>query len=282
VDEPRHKEVVAMRINTNENSVRAQASLNNVEASRSKSLERLATALRINRASDDAAGLSVSESLRSMVRDNQMSQRNASDGLAMLQIAESGSQQITDSLQRMRELAIQSSNGTLNDRDRKAIQEEFGQLQQHISGVAESTTYNGKSLLAGGASAVSFQVSGSAGAEATISFGHATGFSGNLGVGSVDSAASAREAIAGIDKAIESMMTMRSGMGATMNRLDSTVQNLGNTLSNYMDAESRIRDTDYANETMKLMRDKILGESSTAMISQANQLPAGIMKLLAG
>lgn len=271
-----------MRINTNENSARVQASLKNVEASRSKSLERLATALRINRASDDAAGLSASESLRSMVRDNQMSQRNASDGLAMLQIAESGSQQITDSLQRMRELAIQSANGTLNDRDRKAIQQEFAQLQQHISGVAESTTYNGKSLLAGGASAVSFQVSGSAGSEATISFGHATGFSGNLGVGSVDSAASAREAIAGIDKAIESMMTMRSGMGATMNRLDSTVQNLGNTLSNYMDAESRIRDTDYANETMKLMRDKILGESSTAMVSQANQLPAGIMKLLGG
>lgn len=273
-----------MRINTNENSVRAQASLKNVEASRSKSLERLATALRINRASDDAAGLSVSESLRSMVRDNQMSQRNASDGLAMLQVAESGGQQITDSLQRMRELAIQSANGTLNDRDRKAIQEEFAQLQQHISGVAESTTYNGKSLLTGGASAsaVSFQVSGSAGAGSTVSFANPTDFSGNLGLGKVDSAASARTAIAGIDKAIESMMMMRSGMGATMNRLDSTVQNLGNTLPNYVDAESRIRDTDFANETMKLMRDKILGQTSNAMVSQANQLPAGIMKLLGG
>lgn len=271
-----------MRINSNENSLRAQASLKNVDASRSKSLERLATALRINRASDDAAGLSVSESLRSMVRDNQMSQRNASDGLAMLQIADSGGQQITDSLQRMRELAIQSANGTLNDRDRKAIQEEFAQLQQHISGVAESTTYNGKPLLTGGASSVSFQVSGSAGEGSTVSFANPTDFSGNLGLGKVDSAASARTAIAGIDKAIESMMRMRSGMGATMNRLDSTVQNLGNTLPNYVDAESRIRDTDFANETMKLMRDKILGQTSNAMVSQANQLPAGIMKLLGG
>lgn len=182
----------------------------------------------------------------------------------------------------MRELAIQSANGTLNDRDRKAIQDEFSQLQQHISGVAESTTYNGKPLLTGGAgaSAVSFQVSGSAGAGSTISFHNPTDFSGNLGLGKVDSAASARTAIAGIDKAIESMMRMRSGMGATMNQLDSTVQNLGNTLSNYVDAESRIRDTDYANETMKLMRDKILGQTSSAMVSQANQLPAGIMKLL--
>ncbi len=269
-----------MRINSNENSLAAQSSLRKVDASRSKSLERLATALRINRASDDAAGLSVSESLRSMIRDNQMSQRNASDGLAMLQIADSGGQQITDSLQRMRELAIQSANGTLNDRDRKAIQAEYSQLQQQISGVAQSTTYNGQPLLSGGASGVSFQVG--SGSASTIAFQNPVDFSGNLGLGNVGSSKSAQSAIAGIDKAIESMMKMRSNMGATMNRLDSTVSNLGNVLPNYVDAESRIRDTDFANETMKLMRDKILGESSTAMISQANQLPAGIMKLLGG
>jgi flagellin len=157
-----------MRINNNIGSVNAQSAFATNNATQSKAMLRLATAMRINNASDDAAGLSVSEGLRAQVRQNQMSQRNAGDGMAMLQIADAGSQQITDSLQRMRELAIQSGNGTLNANDRKAIQDEYSQLQQQISGVAESTTYNGQPLLKGGPGA-SFEVGGQAGSD-TIGF----------------------------------------------------------------------------------------------------------------
>jgi len=267
-----------MRIN-NANSVWMQAALAASDKSASKSLQKLATALRINHASDDAAGLSLSESLRSQIRDSQMSQRNASDGMAMLQIADAGTQQITDSLQRMKELAIQSANGTLNDKDRKAIQAEYAQLQQQISGVAQGTTYNGKPLLSGGASGMSFQVSGG-GDGSVISYQNGTDLSAPLDVGSIDSADSARKALEGIDKVFQSVMGMRSGIGATMNRLDATATNLGNAIPNLSDAESRIRDTDYASEIAQLAKSRILGDSASAMMAQANGMPSGIMNLL--
>ena len=269
-----------MRINSNNNSTIAQSALAQANAAGSKSLQRLATGMRINRASDDVAGLSSSESLRAMVRDNQMSQRNTGDGISMLQIADTGSQQITDSLQRMRELAIQSANGTLKDSDRGAIQAEYQQLQEQISGIAESTTYNGQPLLTGDAAAASFQVSGEAGSSSTISYQNSTDLSGNLGLGAVHTASSAQSALDGIDKAMQSVLSMRSGIGSTMNRLDSTLSNLGNALPNLTDAESRIRDTDFASETMQLAKSQILGKSSMAMLGQANQLPSGIMGLL--
>jgi len=267
-----------MRIN-NANSVWTQAALAASDKLASKSLQRLATALCINNASDDAAGLSLSESLRSQIRDSQMSQRNASDGMAMLQIADAGTQQISESLQRMRELAIQSANGTLNDKDRKAIQSEYSQLQQQISGVAQGTTYNGKPLLTGKSSDVSFQVSGDTGGS-VISYQNGTDLSAPLEVGSIDSAASAQKALEGIDKVFQSVMGMRSGIGATMNRLDATATNLGNTIPNLSDAESRIRDTDFASEIAQLAKSQILGRSSEAMMAQANQMPSGIMNLL--
>jgi flagellin len=267
-----------MRINNNIGSINAQSAFAANNATQAKSMLRLATAMKINNASDDAAGLAVSESLRAQVRGNQMSQRNAGDGLAMLQIADTGSQQITDSLQRMRELAIQSGNGTLNDNDRKAIQDEYSQLQQQISGVAESTTYNGQPLLKGGAG-VSFQVGDQSGSS-TIGFQNSTDLSGNLGLGAVDSQTNAQSAMDGIDKALQSLSGMRSNLGSTMNRLDATVTNLGNSLPNLAGAESQIRDTDFASETTQLAKSQILGQSSMAMIAQANQLPAGIMNFL--
>ncbi len=271
-----------MRINSDVNSLWAQTASASANGTTSKSLLRLATALRINNASEDPAGLAASESLRSMVRDNQMSQRNASDGMAMLQIADSGTQQITDSLQRMRELAVQSANGTLNANDRKAIQAEYSALQAQISGVAQSTTYNGQSLLTGGASGVSFQVSGGAGEGSTISFQNPTDLSGNLGLGTLDSLDSARQALQGIDTTLKSLFSVRSGIGSTMNQLDATVSNLGNIFPNLTDAESRLRDTDFASESSQLARGQILGKSSLAMMAQANQLPTGVMSLLQG
>jgi len=268
-----------MRIN-NESSTGVQNTLSSISSSRTKSLERLATALRINRASDDAAGLSVSEGLRSLVRDNQMSSRNANDGLAMLQIADSGTQQITDSLQRMRELALQSSNGTYNDTDRKAMQKEYDALRAEIGRTAQSTTYNGQSLLVGGASGVSFQVSGTAGGASTISYQNSLDLSGDLGLGDVNSQGGAQAALASIDDAFKSVLGMRSTFGAAMNRLDTTVSNLGNSLASIVDAESRIRDTDYASEVSKNARDTILQNSSMAMLAQSNSMNSGLMGLL--
>ena len=269
-----------MRIYNNVNSVNTQNSLATTNAAMSKSLEKLSSGLRINRAADDAAGLSVSEGLRSQIRGDTMAQRNANDGLAMLQIAESGTQEITNSLQRMRELAIQSSNGTYTDTDRKYIQNEFTALKSEITRIAQATNYNGLELLSN-TSTTSFQVSSAkSGSSSTISFTMATNLSGDLSLGSVGSQASAQSAIASIDTALGSVLSMRSDVGAAMNRLEKTVANLGVSITNTTDAESRIRDTDFASETTKFTRNQILTNSAQSMLAQANQLPQGVLSLL--
>jgi flagellin len=273
-----------MRIYNNTNSVGVQSQLQGTNAAMAKSLEKLSSGLRINRAADDAAGLSVSEGLRSQIRGDSMAQRNANDGLAMLQIAESGTQEITNSLQRMRELAIQSSNGTYTNTDRAYIQAEFNALKSEITRIAQSTTYNGVDLLSN-TSVHSFQVSSgkSAGASSssTISFNMSTDLSAaDLGFGSVGTQNAAQAAITNIDRTLGSVLTMRSDVGAAMNRLEKTVANLGVSITNTTDAESRIRDTDFASETTKFTRNQILTNSATSMLAQANQLPQGVLSLL--
>lgn len=269
-----------MRIYNNPSAISTQTQLASSNVAMSKSLEKLSTGLRVNRAADDAAGLSVSEGLRSQIRGDTMAQRNSNDGLAMLQIAESGTQMITDSLQRMRELAIQSSNGTYTDTDRAYIQSEFTALKSEITRIAQATTYNGINLLAT-TSSFSFQVSSAkSGASSTISFSVATNLSGDLSLGSVGSQAAAQTAIASIDSALGSVLSMRSDVGAAMNRLEKTVANLGSMITNTTDAESRIRDTDFASESTKFTRNQILTNSATSMLAQANQLPQGVLSLL--
>jgi flagellin len=268
-----------MRIYNNVNSVSVQNTLTNTDKSMQKSLQKLSTGLRINSAADDAAGLSVSEGLRSQIRGSQMAQRNANDGLALLQIAEAGTSQITDSLQRMRELAVQSSNGTYSNTDRGYIQQEYSALASEITRIAQATTYNGTALLSN-TSSFSFQISSaSAGTSSTISF-TAVNLSSGISFGGVSVQSSAQAAIASIDTALNSVLSLRSTIGATMNRLDATVTNLGSTVSNLSDAESRIRDTDFATETTTYTRNQILSQSATSMLSQANQLPSGVLKLL--
>ena len=269
-----------MRIYNNPSAINTQTQLASSNVAMSKSLEKLSTGLRVNRAADDAAGLSVSEGLRSQIRGDTMAQRNSNDGLAMLQIAESGTQMITDSLQRMRELAIQSSNGTYTDTDRKYIQAEFTALKSEITRIAQATTYNGVNLLAT-TSSFSFQVSSAnAGNSSTISFSVATNLSGDLALGGVGTQATAQTAIASIDTALGSVLSMRSDVGAAMNRLEKTVANLGSMITNTTDAESRIRDTDFASESTKFTRNQILTNSATSMLAQANQLPQGVLSLL--
>ncbi|MEN9308148.1 MAG: hypothetical protein RL173_2080 [Fibrobacterota bacterium] len=268
-----------MRIYNNINSINIQNTLTMTNRSMAKSLEKLSTGLRINRASDDAAGLSVSEGLRTQIRGSQMATRNANDGLAMLQIAEAGTQQITDSLQRMRELAIQSANGTYANTERGYINQEYQALASEITRIALSVTYNGIPLLAS-TTMFSFQISAaSTGTSSTISF-TPLDLSTGLTFGGVSMQSQAQLAISQIDSILSSVLSLRATVGATMNRLEATVTNLGAMITNYGDAESRIRDTDFAAESTQFTRNQILTQSANSMLSQANQLPNNVLSLL--
>jgi flagellin len=268
-----------MRIYNNVNATNVQNSLSLTNKAMQKSLEKLSTGLRINRASDDAAGLSVSEGLRTQIRGSQMASRNATDGLAMLQIAESATQQITDSLQRMRELSIQSANGTYGNSERGYIDQEYQALASEITRISLAVTYNGIPLLAS-TTPFSFQISAAAtGTSSTISFTPMNLASG-LSYGGISLQSSAQNAITKIDNILSSVLSLRSTVGATMNRLEATVTNLGAMVTNYTDAESRIRDTDFAKETTEFTRNQILTQSATSMLTQANQLPQNVLSLL--
>ncbi len=282
-----------MRINHNISSMIGQGALATAQGSLQKSLEKLSTGLRINRASDDAAGLSVSESLRSKIRGMDRAKSNAEDGIALLQIAEGSTGEINNILQRMRELAIQSSTDTMSTTERGYIDKEFGQLMSEITRISNSASYNGMTLLDGQAG--SFGVSGGsssvlhigAGSDSTtdaISVTINAMTLGALGLSttttSVTTAAGALAALSIIDSAVRSVNTMRSDMGAYVNRLEFAISNLGTQLYNTQDAESRIRDVDFAKETTEFTRSQILTQSATSMLAQANQVPQGALALL--
>jgi flagellin len=270
-----------------------QGSLATQQSSLGKSLEKLSTGLRINRASDDAAGLSVSESLRSKIRGMDRAKSNAADGIALLNIAEGATGEVNNILQRMRELSIQSSTDTMTTTERSYTNKEFGQLMSEITRISNSASYNGMTLLDGGSS--SFGASGSsssvlhigAGSSATtdrVSITINAMTLGALGLSAttttVSTAAGALSSLSLIDSAIKSVNTMRSDVGAYVNRLEFAISNLSNQLYNTQDAESRIRDVDFAKETTEFTRSQILTQSATSMLAQANQVPQGVLSLL--
>jgi flagellin len=272
-----------------------QGALETQQSALGKSLEKLSTGLRINRASDDAAGLSVSESLRSKIRGMGRAKSNAEDGIALVQIAEGATGEINNILQRMRELAIQSSTDTMTTTERSYTDKEFGQLMNEITRISQSASYNGMTLLDGAAG--SFGVSGGQASVLHIGSGSSTTTDalsitvsamtlGALGLSStttsVSTAAGALSSLSLIDTAIKSVNTMRSDMGAYVNRLEFAISNLGNQIYNTQDAESRIRDVDFAKETTEFTRAQILTQSATAMLAQANQVPQGVLSLLKG
>lgn len=282
-----------MRINHNISSMIGQGSLETQHNSLSKALEKLSTGLRINRASDDAAGLSVSESMRSKIRGMERGKSNAEDGIALLNIAEGATGEINNILQRMRELSIQSATDTMTTTERSYTDKEFGQLMSEITRISSSASYNGMTLLDGAAG--SFGVSGGAssvlhigsGSSSTVDRVAITVSSMTLGaVGlsatttSVSTATGALSALSLIDVAIKSVNTMRSDMGGYVNRLEFAISNLGNQIYNTQDAESRIRDVDFAKETTEFTRAQILTQSATSMLAQANQVPQGVLALL--
>jgi flagellin len=284
-----------MRINHNISSMIGQGALSSQQASLQKSLEKLSTGMRINRASDDAAGLSVSESLRAKVRGMERAKSNAADGIALLQIAEGATGEVNNILQRLRELAIQSSTDTMTTTERGYINKEFGQLMSEITRISSSASYNGMTLLdgaagsfgtSGGAASVLHIGSGSSASVDRISVTIMSVTLGALGMSatttSVSTSSAALAALSSIDTAIKSVNTMRSDVGAYVNRLEFAISNLSNQIYNTQDAESRIRDVDFAKETTEFTRSQILVQSATSMLAQSNQVPQGVLSLLGG
>jgi flagellin len=267
---------MGLYINTNVSSLEAQKNLYSNQAALQKSFNRLSSGLRINRASDDAAGLAISESLKSQIRSFTVAERNASDGISLAQTAEGSLGEIHNVLGRMRELAVQSSNGTLTSTDREFLQTEFTQLQDEIDRIQGSAKFNGRALIGATASAITFQVGLSAVANDQISL-----TTGNVTLSTVTTSASvsgattssALAALATIDAAISSVSTARSKFGAAMNRLEVATSSIQTMRLNLDAANSRIRDVDVASETAALSRNQVLTQAGISVLAQANQLP---------
>jgi flagellin len=269
------------------NNVEAQNAhrlLSNTGTQLNKSMERLSSGLRINRAADDAAGLAVSEGMRSQIRGMNVASRNAQDGVSMVQVADGALGNVGDMLQRVRDLAVQASNGTLTDAQRKNLDTEVQQVLTEIGKTGTATEFNGLKILAGSvataASAVTLQVG--ANASQNIAFTIGTVSTSDLGISgiAVSTAASATAAIASLDAAISTVTTSRANLGAIQNRLEHTINRLGMTSENLQAAESRIRDADMAAEMITFTKNQILQQSGMAMLAQANQSPQSVLSLL--
>jgi flagellin len=275
---------MGLRIFNNVEAQNAHRVLNNTNNQLGKAMERLSSGLRINRAADDAAGLAVSEVMRSQIRGMSVASRNAQDGVSMVQVADGALGNVGDMLQRVRDLAVQASNGTLTDAQRKNLDAEVQQVLTEIGKTGTDTEFNGIKILAGSvataASAVTLQV-GANGAQ-TIGFTIATVSASDLGISgiAVSTAASASAAIASLDAAISTVTTNRANLGAIQNRLEHTINRLGLTSENLQAAESRIRDADMAQEMISFTKQQILQQSGTAMLAQANQAPQSVLSLL--
>jgi flagellin len=293
-----------MRINHNIPSMVTQGSLFKVGRDMNKSLERLSTGLRINRASDDAAGLGVSEQLRTQVKGTAQAMRNAQDGIAAITIAEGAANEISDILQRMRELAVQSSNDTLTSVERGYTNQEYQQLVSEIDRIAAVTNYNGMALISSSGTSANdrFGVGGSGGTGSvlwidanetvgsdSITITIDTLTAGELGAATaaggltntfLTSQTSSVTSIQALDESIDSVNTMRSNMGAFINRLDHAINNLLVSNTNQQAAESQIRDVDFAKESSQFTRNQILTQSGTSMLAQANMVPQSVLSLL--
>jgi flagellin len=275
---------MGLRINTNTASLNAQRNLTQTTEALQRSLERLSSGLRITRASDDAAGLAISERFRAEVRSLQQAQRNAMDGISMLQIAEGALNETSGILIRLRELAIQSANGTLGTGERAALDAEFQALVGEIDRVAAVTEFNGTALLDGSAVTVTFQVGANNTTNDQISVTGVDATSTGIGVSGllVDTQANAQAAIAAVDTAIDSVTSLRADFGTAQNRLESTIRSIAVSVENTSAAESRIRDVDVASETALMTRAQVLQQAGIAVLAQANVSTQSALALLRG
>ena len=275
---------MSLRIYNNVEATNAHRQLMSTGITMSKTMEKLSSGLRINRAADDAAGLAVSEEMRTKIRGMGVASRNAQDGVSLVQVADGALAGVNDMLQRMRDLAVQAANGTLTDSQRSNLDSELQALMQEVNRVSTDTEFNGIKILSGSvataASAVTLQVG--ANANQSIAFTIPTMDTSQLGVSgiAVSTALSASAAIASIDSAITIVNQTRADMGAVQNRLEQTISRLNLVAENLQAAESRIRDADMAEEMIKLTKSQILQQSGTAMLAQANQAPQSVLQLL--
>ena len=273
---------MALYVNTNTSSLNAQRQLFNSGNALDTAFKRLSSGFRINSAADDAAGLQISNRLTSQINGLDQAARNANDGISLAQVAEGAMEEITNSLQRIRTLAIQSQNGINSSADRAALQKEVTQLKLEMSRIASTTQFGTQNLLAGGFSAV-FLVGANAGQNINVTLSRANGYGTSaLGLGtlSVSTVGNASAALALIDSAIGIIDGTRADLGAIQNRFQATIRNLTNISENVSGARSRIRDTDFAKETAELTRTQILQQTSTTVLAQANQRPQAALSLL--
>lgn len=275
---------MALFVNTNVSSLNAQRQLLNSGNALDTAFKRLSSGFRINSAADDAAGLQISNRLTSQINGLDQAARNANDGISLAQVAEGAMEEITNALQRIRVLAIQSQNGINSDDDRIALQKEVSALKLEMSRIATTTQFGKTDLLTGGFSA-KFLVGANADQNISVNLSRAGGF-GTSGLGlanlSVSSVSGASAALAFLDSAIGIIDGTRADLGAVQNRFQATIRNLTNISENVSGARARIRDTDFAKETAELTRTQILQQTSTTVLSQANQRPQAALSLLQG
>ncbi|MFB5085903.1 flagellin Hag [Psychrobacillus sp. PGGUH221] len=295
-----------MRIQHNISALNTHRNLTANQGSSAKNLEKLSSGFKINRAGDDAAGLAISEKMRGQIRGLDMASKNAQDSISLIQTAEGALNETHSILQRMRELAVQSSNDTNTDKDREELQKEMNQLASEVTRIANNTEFNTKKLADGSFSGTSMtfhigantsqSVTLNIGAMDAVSLGVASGTAaGNSAVTksgntltqattskaiSISGQASANTAITTIQTAIDTVSAERSKLGAMQNRLEHTINNLGTSSENLTAAESRIRDVDMAKEMMAFTKNNILTQAAQSMLAQANQQPQGVLQLL--
>jgi flagellin len=270
-----------MRINHNIASLNTYRQLSANTVNTSKSLEKLSSGLRINKAGDDAAGLSISEKMRGQIRGLEQASRNAQDGISLIQTAEGGLNETHSILQRMRELSVQASNDTNVTADRTAIKGELDQLASEVTRIAGETEFNTQKLLAS-SKTYKFQVGANSGQLISVDIKKMTATALSISATSlkVDTVTNANATITAINSAITNVSTERSNLGAVQNRLEHTINNLNTGAENLTAAESRIRDVDMAKEMMEFTKNNILSQAAQSMLAQANQQPQGVLQLL--
>jgi flagellin len=279
---------MSMSVNTNVTSLNAQRNLATTQSQLATSMQRLSSGLRVNSAKDDAAGLAISERMSAQVRGMNVAIRNANDGISMAQTAEGALGKVGDSLQRMRELAVQARNSTNSGSDKDSLDKEYQQLASEITRVLGGTTFNGASILGGSAGAKDFQIGANTTTNDVITVtttdmtadASITAVTTGAVIDSTTNTSSLATVIDNIDGAINKVNAERALYGATQNRFDSVISNLQTSVENQSAAKSRITDADFASETSNLSRAQILQQAGTAMVAQANQLPQQVLSLL--
>ncbi len=276
---------MGLRIGTNVTALNAQKALWGTKNSMDRAMARLSSGSRINKASDDAAGLAISENLKAQIRGNKQANRNAQDGISLIQTAEGSLGEVGNMLIRLRELGVQAASDTIGDKERSLANVEYAQLLEEIDRITGSTEFNGTPLLSGTGGLLDFQIGVKNSAELDrISFDAAAADAGTMALGlnlsNILDKTSAQESLSQVDFAISYVNQLRAGFGAIQNRLNSTVENLQTSVENLSAANSRIRDADIADESTELSKQNILLQAGTAVLAQANQQPTLALQLL--